>query len=85
MNKRLFQTAIFSRQSEAALVLAGDPKLDLVLGVTAVALAADELRSLSSDFEKQASQVARIDDSLVHSRNELQLSTTRLSTVKWSN
>lgn len=81
VNKRLFQTAIFSRQSEAALVLAGDPKLDLVLGVTAVALAADELRSLSSDFEKQASQVARIDDSLVHSRNELQLSSTRMSSV----
>lgn len=81
LNKRLFQTAIFSRQSEAALMLAGDPKLDLVLGVTAVALAADELRSLSNDFEKQASQVARIDDSLMHSRNELKLSIERTAGV----
>lgn len=81
LNKRLFQTAIFSRQSEAALMLSGDPKLDLVLGVTAVALAADELRSLSNDFEKQASQVARIEESLTHSRHEMQLSGERLATL----
>ncbi len=42
----------------------------MILGVTAVAIAAEELRSLALDFEKQASAAAVIDEALKHQQSE---------------
>ena len=53
VTKRLFETAVHTRQGQCSAILSGAPQLDMVLGVTAAIAAADQLRSMALDAEKK--------------------------------
>lgn len=54
LTHKLFDVAINLRQGEITSVLEGAPKLDIVLGVTAAVLAAEQMRSMALAFEKDS-------------------------------
>lgn len=70
LSRRLFQVAVHMRQGEIARILEGAPELDIVLGVTAAVVGADELRGEALEMEKdaaalpamEASQARYVDD-----------------------
>lgn len=71
VTKRLFETAIHTRQGQCAAILAGAPQLDMVLGVTAAIAASEQLSSMALETEKKAAAkpiliqtVARLNDQL---------------------
>lgn len=54
LSKRAFEIAVHVRQGEITSMLQGDPRLDIVLGVTAAVVADDELRAMALEYEKDA-------------------------------
>lgn len=64
LSKRSFELAVHVRQGEITSMLQGDPKLDIVLGVTAAVTADDELRAMALEHEKEAANLPVIEASL---------------------
>lgn len=63
LSRRLFQVAVHMRQGEIARILEGAPELDIVLGVTAAVIAADELRGEALEREKEAAALSSMEAS----------------------
>ncbi len=53
ISHKLFDIAIHLRQGEITHILEGSSKLDVVLGITAAVLTADELRTMALMYEKE--------------------------------
>lgn len=66
ISRRVLDLAVHVRQGEIARILDGDPKLDIVLGVTAAATANEEMRSLALADEDAAEELPAIEASLDH-------------------
>jgi DNA repair exonuclease SbcCD ATPase subunit len=54
LTRRFFCIALHMRQGEIPAILDGSKQLDIVLGVTAAAMAEDELRQLALELEKES-------------------------------
>lgn len=54
LSRRLFDVAVHVKQGEIARMLEGAPELDTVLGVTASVIAADEMRTMALEAEKES-------------------------------
>lgn len=63
LTPRLFDVAVHLRQGRIASILAGAPELDKVLGVTAAVVAAEEMRALALEHEKQAASLPSLEES----------------------
>lgn len=66
ISRRVLDLAVHVRQGEIASILDGDPKLDIVLGVTAAATANEEMRTLALADEQAADELPAIEASLDH-------------------
>lgn len=64
ITRRLFSVAVNMRQGDIAEILSGASQLDIVLGVTAAAMAEEELRGLALELEKDASALPVIQERL---------------------
>ena len=62
MTPRIFDVAVHLRQGRIAGILAGAPELDNVLGVTAAVIAAEEMRALALENEKEAATLPQLLD-----------------------
>ncbi len=71
LSRRLFAVALHLRQGEIATILDGAPELDMVLGVTAAAIAEDELRQMALELEKEAAGLPVHEERLRAIENEL--------------
>jgi exonuclease SbcC len=58
LTRRLFSVALHMRQGDIAAILDGAKQLDIVLGVTAAAMAEDELRQMALELEKETAGLA---------------------------
>jgi exonuclease SbcC len=54
LTRRLFSIALHMRQGEIPSILEGSRQLDIVLGVTAAAMAEEELRQMAIELEKES-------------------------------
>ena len=70
ISRRVLDLAVHVRQGEIASILDGDPKLDIVLGVTAAATANEEMRTLALADEEAAEELPAIEASLQHLERE---------------
>ena len=66
ISRRVLDLAVHVRQGEIARILDGDPKLDIVLGVTAAATANEEMRALALADEDVAEDLLEREVSLAH-------------------
>jgi DNA repair exonuclease SbcCD ATPase subunit len=64
LSQRLFDAAVYLRQGQIANVLEGAPRLDIVLGVTAAVVAAEETRAMALELEKEAESLPVLAESL---------------------
>jgi DNA repair exonuclease SbcCD ATPase subunit len=82
VGRRLFELALHLRQSEIPAMLAGTPKLDMLLGITAAVQANSELRSAALELEKVAQDSAVIEQSLRHAEEQRDQSRQRLTQLE---
>lgn len=71
LSRRLFDVAVHVKQGEITAMLEGAPELDTVLGVTASVLAGEELRAMALEFEKEASALPVLQESVQHLRADV--------------
>lgn len=64
LTRRLFSVALHMRQGDIAAILDGAKQLDIVLGVTAAAMAEDELRQMALELEKETAGLAVLQERL---------------------
>jgi exonuclease SbcC len=65
VSRRYFDVAVHIRQGAIAQILEGPAReLDIVLGVTAAVAAADEMRAMALEREKEASQLPLVEETL---------------------
>lgn len=65
VSRRYFDVAVHIRQGAIAQILEGPAReLDIVLGVTAAVAAADEMRAMALEREKEASQLPIVEETL---------------------
>lgn len=76
ISRRVLDLAVHVRQGEIARILDGDPKLDIVLGVTAAATANEEMRALALADEDAAEELPAIEASLAHLEHERSAAST---------
>lgn len=62
INRRSFSVALHMRQGDIAAILDGAKQLDIVLGVTAAAMAEDELRQMALELEKETAGLAVLEE-----------------------
>jgi len=72
ITKRLFETAIHTRQGQCAAILAGAPQLDMVLGVTAAIASADQMRAMALEAEKKGAAKPLIIQNVAKLNEQLQ-------------
>lgn len=82
VGRRLFELALHLRQGEIPAMLAGTPKLDMLLGITAAVQANGELRAAALEFEKATQGIAVLQESLRHAEGERDLGRERLDTLQ---
>ena len=71
LSRRLFDVAVHVKQGEIASMLEGAPELDTVLGVTASVLAADEMRAMALEREKEAGSLSVLEATLLGLRDDI--------------
>lgn len=71
LTRRLFSIALHMRQGELPAILDGAKQLDIVLGVTAAAMAEDELRQKAIELEKESADLPVLQERLRSQGNEL--------------
>lgn len=65
LGRRFFDVAVYLRQGEITSILDGAPReLDIVLGVTSAVVAADEMRAMALEREKEASTLPVVSEML---------------------
>lgn len=62
LNRRLFSVALHMRQGDIAAILDGAKQLDIVLGVTAAAMAEEELRQMALELEKECAGLGVLEE-----------------------
>ena len=89
ITKRLFETAIHTRQGECSTILEGSKRLDMVLGVTAATAASDEFRAMALECEKSAASkpvliqtIDRLDEQLRSENNRRETKKKELTKVQ---
>ena len=70
ITRRVLDLAVHVRQGEIAQILEGDPRLDIVLGITAAGTANEEMRSLALEDEQAADALPTLEASLQHFERE---------------
>lgn len=81
LTRRLFSVALHMRQGELPSILDGAKQLDIVLGVTAAAIAEDELRQMALEFEKESAALPVLRERLRSVGNELTKVTEELAAL----
>ena len=66
ITRRVLDLAVHVRQGEIARILDGDPRLDIVLGITAAGTANEEMRALALEDEQAAEALPALEASLGH-------------------
>ncbi|UJR81537.1 AAA family ATPase [Sandaracinus amylolyticus] len=65
LTRRFFDVAVHLRQGEITAILEGAPReLDIVLGVTSAVVAADEMRAMALEREKECATLPVLEESL---------------------
>lgn len=72
LTRRFFCIALHMRQGEIPAILDGSKQLDIVLGVTAAAMAEDELRQLALELEKESAGLPVLRERIRAIGNELE-------------
>jgi exonuclease SbcC len=70
VSRRLFDVAVHVKQGEIVRMLEGAPELDTVLGVTASVLAAEEMRAMALEAEKEAATLPVLASTLARLRED---------------
>ncbi|MCA9488407.1 MAG: AAA family ATPase [Myxococcales bacterium] len=78
VTRRGWDLAVHLEQGRVPDILDGDPKLDIVLGVSASVLVEEELRGMALDREKAANELPALEASLAHLATEREARTARL-------
>lgn len=81
LTRRFFSVALHMRQGEIPAILEGSKQLDIVLGVTAAAMAEDELRQLAVELEKETAALPVLRERLRSLGNDLAKTTQELATL----
>ena len=71
LTRRLFSVALHMRQGEIPAILDGAKQLDIVLGVTAAAMAEEEIRQMAMELEKESAGLPVLMERLRSLGNEL--------------
>ena len=82
LTARLFEVAVHLRQGRIASILAGAPELDKVLGVTAAVVAAEEMRALALEHEKEAASLPVVEESRTRALADVEAAKHELITLE---
>jgi DNA repair exonuclease SbcCD ATPase subunit len=81
LTRRFFSVALHMRQGEIPAILGGAKELDIVLGVTAAAVAEDELRQMALELEKEAAGLDVLQERVRAVGNELNAVAAELASL----
>src|SRR5262245_47783101 len=82
LTRRMFSVAVHMRQGDMPSILDGAKELDIVLGVTAAAMAEDELRQMAMELEKECAGLPVLHERLRSLGSELTNVSEELTTVR---